>query len=126
MPCAQRVPDILPDGGFAFQAKLLQALPDFVRVRLSDAFVGQLSLIGRHCGKDETGQRPAGPCSPCSQFLPGADHAGGEMLVVAAGVAYEVVGVSVLHDPSRCGIGERPTAGRRLSARQISRQGAVD
>jgi hypothetical protein len=105
---------------------LLQVLPDFVRVRFSDAFVGQLSLIGRHFRKNETGQRPAGPCSPCSQFLPGADHAGGEMLVVAAGVTYKVVGMSVLHDPGRRGIRERPAAGCRLSARQIRRKGAVD
>jgi hypothetical protein len=48
------------------------------------------------------------------------------MLVVAAGVTYKVVGMSVLHDPGRRGIRERPAAGCRLSARQIRRKGAVD
>ena len=99
---------------------------NFLHGRLRNIFHVQLRFIRRHFRQDAPGDGPAGPGAPGSQQFAGFDHAGGEVLVVAAGVADEIFRGVVLQDPGYGRVGEGPGGEDGMAGRDIGSEGSVD
>ena len=94
----------------------------FDDVFLADLFgvAGEFGL-----GEEGFGEVPAGPGAPGAEVFVGFDHAGGEVLPVAAGIADELVFGAMEEDPGEGLVGEGPVAEDGFVSGEGDGKGAV-
>ena len=101
---------VLPGGEVVGGGELGELCEDLVEGGFDDVFLADLFGVAGEVGLGEEGfgEVPAGPGAPGAEVFVGFDHAGGEVLPVAAGVADELGFGAMEEDPGEGLVGEGP------------------
>ena len=99
---------VLPGGEVVGGGEASEVGEDLVEGGFEDVFLPDLFGIAGEVGLGEEGfgEVPAGPGAPGAEVFVGFDHAGGEVLPVAAGVADELAFGALEEDPGEGLVGE--------------------
>ncbi len=121
------VEGVLPGGEVVGRGEFFEVGEDLIEGGLDEVFVADLFEVGGEGGLGEEGfgEVPAGPGAPGAEVFVGLDHAGGEVLPVAAGIAEELIGGGIEDEAGEGLVRERVLAEDGLVCGEGEGKGAI-